>query len=253
MAFAREIQRKRPKVLVGYASALERFAQFVQEYHLDDIKFLGIISSTEVLYPNQREIIEHTFGCRVLDRYAARELGGIACECSEHMGLHISAEDVYVEILRDEVPVPIGEEGDVVVTNLNNYGMPFIRYHIEDVGRLSDVVCRCGRGLPMMQVVRGRASDMFKTKDGQAVHGHVFNYVLRCIDEVKQFQVIQKSYDYIIVSIVERAPLPPERIAFLERAIRDIMKSEVKVEFQFLQSIPVQSSGKYRFTISEVE
>lgn len=252
-AFAREVRRKRPKLLFGYASALERFAEFVQEHHLEDIKFSGIVSSAEILYPDQREIIERTFDCGVLDRYATRELGGIACECPEHMGLHISVEDVYVEILRDGVPVPIGEEGDIVVTNLTNHGTPFIRYHVGDVGQLSDAVCRCGRGLPMMQVVCGRATDMFKTKDGQAVHGEFFTHLFYGISEVKQFQVVQKSYDHMVVSIVEKAPLPPERLVFLERAIKDVMKSDVKVEFQFLESIPLKASGKYRFTISEVE
>lgn len=169
--FAQEIRQKRPTVLYGYASALVRFAEFVQTRRLDDIKFSGVISSAEVLYPSQREIIERTFGCGVIDRYGTRELGGIACECQEHMGLHISAENVYVEILRDEVPVPIGEEGDIVVTNLNNYGMPFIRYHIDNIGQLSDVECRCGRGLPMLQTVHGRVSDLFKTKSGRTIHG----------------------------------------------------------------------------------
>jgi len=252
-AFAREVRRKRPKLLFGYASALERFAEFAQEHHLEDIRFSGIVSSAEILYPDQREIIERTFDCGVLDRYATRELGGIACECPEHMGLHISVEDVYVEILRDGVPVPIGEEGDIVVTNLTNHGTPFVRYHVGDVGQLSDAVCRCGRGLPMMQVVYGRATDMFKTKDGQAVHGEFFTHLFYGISEVKQFQVVQKSYDHMVVSIVEKAPLPPERLVFLERAIKDVMRSDVKVEFQFLESIPLKASGKYRFTISEVE
>jgi phenylacetate-CoA ligase len=253
-AFAREIRRRHPKVLVGYTSALERFARFVQAHHLDDIKFSGITSTAEVLYPSQRELIERTFGCEVLNRYATRELGGIACECPEHMGLHIGIGEVYVEILRDGVPVPVGEEGDIVVTNLNNYGMPFIRYHVGDVGQLSDdVVCPCGRGLPMMEVVHGRATDMFKTRDGQAIHGEFFTHLFYGISEVKQFQVVQKSYDHIVVSIVEKSALPPERMAFLERAIKDVMNSDVKVEFQFVESIPLKSSGKYRFTISEVQ
>ncbi len=251
--FVQEIRRRHPKVLSGYASALERFAKFVQTHHLDDVKFSGIISSAEVLYPEQREIIERTFGCGVLNRYATRELGGIACECPEHMGLHIGVGEVYVEILRDGVPVPIGEEGDIVVTNLNNHGMPFIRYRVGDVGQLSDVVCRCGRGLPMMEVVRGRTTDMFKTRDGRAVHGEFFTHLFYGISEVKQFQVIQKAYDHIVVSIVQKAPLPPERLAFLERAIKDVMGSDIRIEFQFLEAIPLRSSGKYLFTISEVE
>lgn len=70
---------------------------------------------------------------------------------------------------------------------------------------------------------------------------------------MKQFQVIQKSYDHIAVSIVERVPLPSERLAFLERAIKDTMQSDVKVEFEFLDVIPIQPLGKYRFTISKVQ
>jgi len=252
-AFACKIQQKRPKVLIGYASALERFAEFVQEHHLDDIKFQGVISSAEVLSPKQREIIELIFGGEVLNRYGSREFGAIACECPEHMGLHMSVENVYIEVLRDGSPVPTGEEGDIVVTSLNNYGMPFIRYQQEDVGQLSNVMCRCGRGLPMMQVVIGRSSDMFKAKDGRVVHGEFFTHLFYGIIEVKEFQVIQKSYDLIIVSIVKRAPLPQDRLTFIERAIKDIMRSEVKVEFRFLESIPLGPSGKYRFTISEVE
>ena len=251
-AFVQEIRRRRPGVLIGYTSALERFAEFVQAHQLHDIKFSSITSTAEVLYPYQRELIERTFDCEVLNRYATRELGGIACECPEHMGLHIGVGEVYVEALRDGVPAATGEEGDIVVTNLNNYGMPFVRYHVGDVGQLSDVVCRCGRGLPMMEVVHGRQTDMFKTRDGQAIHGEFFTHLFYGIGEVKQFQVVQKSYDHILVSIVEKSTLPPERMAFLERAIKDVMNSDVEVEFQFLESIPLKSSGKYRFTISEV-
>jgi phenylacetate-CoA ligase len=239
-------------VLVGYASALERFAKFVQAHHLDDVKFSGVTSTAEVLYPSQRELIERTFGCEVVNRYATRELGGIACECLEHTGLHIGVGEVYVEILRDGVAVPVGEEGDIVVTNLNNYGMPFIRYRVGDIGQLSDAVCPCGRGLPMMEVVRGRTSDMFKTKDGRVVHGEFFTHLFYGISEARRFQVIQKSYDHILVSVVEKSPLPPERLVFIERAIKDVMGSDVTVEFRFPQSIALQSSGKYRFTISEV-
>lgn len=253
MDFVRKIRRRHPKVLEGYSSALERFARFVQAHQLDDIKFSGIISTAEVLYPRQREILERTFGCGVLDRYAARELGGIACECPEHMGLHIGVGEVYVEILRDGVPVPVGEEGDIVVTNLNNYGMPFIRYHVGDVGQLSDRVCRCGRGLPMMEVVHGRSSDMLKTKDGRVIHPAFWTHTFFDMPKVKQFQITQKSYDHVVVSLVEREKLGPDELASLERHVKHTMGSDVKVEFELLDVIPLRPSGKYRFVICEIE
>jgi phenylacetate-CoA ligase len=253
MDFVQEIRRRHPKVLEGYSSALERFAKFVQAHDMDDIKFSGIISTAEVLYPRQRELLEHTFGCDVLDRYATRELGGIACECLEHQGLHIGVGEVYVEVLRDGVPVPVGEEGNIVVTNLNNYGMPFIRYHTDDVGQLSDKVCPCGRGLPMMEVVHGRSSDMLKTKDGRIIHPAFWTHTFFDMPEVKQFQIAQKSYDHIVVSIVEREKLRPDQLASLERHIKHTMGSDVNVEFEFFDVIPPRPSGKYRFVICELD
>jgi len=250
-AFVRKIRQRRPKILVGYPSALERFAKFVQAHHLDDIKFSGIYSTAEVLYPSQRGLFERTFGCDVLDRYGARELGGIACECLEHKGMHIDAGEVYVEVLRDGVPVPVGEEGDIIVTNLNNYGMPFIRYRVGDIGQLSDVVCPCGRGLPMMEVVQGRRVDMFETKDGRAVWGGFISLMFD-MEGVKQFQVIQKSYDKVVICIVKDAPLDEARLAEIERTVHIGLGDDVNVEFAYPEEIAVEDSGKYRYAISEV-
>ncbi len=252
MDFTRKVQRKKPIVLYGYASALTRYAEFVKAHHLENLKFLSVISSAEMLYPYQREMIERTFKCKVLNKYATRELGSIACECKEQKGLHISVENVYLEVLHDLYPAPINQDGDIVVTNLNNYGMPFIRYSVGDVGQLGEGECSCGRGLPIMQMVYGRSSDLFKTKEGRTIHGEFFTHLFYGTNQVQQFQVIQKSYENILVSIVAKSPLSTEKLAFLEYAIKDIMQSNVKVEFKFSDFIPVLPSGKYRFTISEV-
>lgn len=252
-AFAQKIRQKRPKVLFGYASALTRFAEFVRDNHINDIKFMGVISTAEVLYPEQRALIEQTFNCRTLNRYGTRELGGVACESPTNPGLMlISAEDVYVEILDDDKPVPVGQEGDIVVTVLTNRAMPFLRYHIGDVGALSAEQSACGRGLPGMKMVQGRATDMFKTKHGTSVHGEYFTHLFYGISEIEQFQVIQKDYELIVVNMVEKEPLPAEKRAFIEKAIKDVMESEVTIDFRSMEAIPLKNSGKYRFTISEL-
>ncbi len=252
--FLQKIRQQRPKVLFGYVSAIVEFAKFVEKHESNNIEFLHVITTAEILYPEQREIIERVFNSRVLNRYETKELGGIACECSKHTGMHMSVENTYVEILKDGVPVPVGQEGDIVVTNLNNYAMPFIRYHIGDVGQLSDLdlQCRCNRGAPMMKVIHGRANDIFKTKDGDSIHGLFFARLFYDMPEIKQFQVVQKSYDHIVVSIVEKTPMPQEQLTFLASSMKDIMTSDVKVEFKFLETIPLLASGKHRFTISEV-
>lgn len=250
--FVQKIRKRRPKLLIGYPSALERFAKYVEVNHLDDIKFSAISSTAEVLYPSQREFLERTFDCEVLDRYGARELGGIACECLEHKGMHINAGEVYVEILRDGVPVPVGEKGEVVVTNLNNYGLPFIRYRVGDIGQLSDTVCSCGRGLPMMDVLQGRRVDMFKTKDGREVWGGFISLMFD-MKSVKQFQVVQKSFDKLVVRIVKDAPLDEAKLAAIERTVHLGLGEDVEVAFEYPQEIAVEDSGKYRYAICEVQ
>src|SRR6185503_6255376 len=94
-AFAAQAIRRRPRLLFGYASSLYRFAQFVGDHPQYKLDFVGsVFSTSEVLYPNQRQLIAVTFNCTVFNRYATRELGALACECPAHTGLHVSVENV---------------------------------------------------------------------------------------------------------------------------------------------------------------
>jgi phenylacetate-CoA ligase len=252
-AFATQVRRHRPRILFGYPSSLHRFAEFVCEHGFDDIKFDAIFASAEVLYPAQRQFIEEVFGGRMFNRYGTRELGGISCECTAHTGLHASIENVYIEILQDGQPAKAGEVGDIIVTNLNNYGMPFIRYSIEDMGAWrKENHCPCGRELPMMDLVLARRIDMFKTRDGRAVWGG-FASPMFGMKGVKQFQLVQKSLDHVVARIVKDADLDEARLAEIERTAKIALGDHVTVEFEFPDEIPVYDSGKYRYAICEID
>ena len=254
-AFVAQVRRRRPRILFGYPSSLYRFAEFVRARRFDDVKFDAIFASAEVLYPDQRQFIEEILGGRMFNRYGTRELGGISCECEAHTALHTSIENVYVEILRDldsnDFAQP-GETGHIVVTNLNNYGFPFIRYSIEDMGAWSTLdQCPCGRELPLMDLVQGRRVDMFETKDGRTVWGG-FASPLFGMQGVKQFQVVQKSLDLTVVRIVKEGELNQSRLDAIERTVKIALGSDVVVRFEFPDEIPVLDSGKYCYTISEI-
>lgn len=255
-AFVSQIRRCHPRILFGYPSGLYRFAEFVHEHGFDDIKFNSILASAEVLYPAQRQFIEAVFDGKMFNRYGTRELGGICCECEAHTASHISVENVYVEILQEldnNEPTQPGESGHIIVTNLNNYGMPFIRYSIEDMGAWSTVKnCPCGRELPLMDLVQGRRVDIFKTKDGRAVWGG-FASLLFAMDGVKQFQVVQKSLDLVVVRIVKEGELDQTLLDRIERTVKTAMGDDIEVRFEFPEEIPVLSSGKHLYTISEVD
>ena len=254
-AYAAQIRRYRPRILFGYPSSLYRFAEFVRDHSYDDIKFDAIFGSAEVFYPAQRQFIEEVFGGKAFDRYGTRELGGICCECEAHTALHASVDNVYVEILRDmegKEPAQPGETGHIIVTNLNNYGMPFIRYSIEDMGAWSTLdSCPCGRELPLMDLVQGRRIDMFKTRDGRAVWGG-FASPMFGMDGVKRFQVVQKSLDLVVVHIVRDGELDQSKLDEIEQTVHIALGDNVQVKFEFPEEIPVLDSGKYRYAISEL-
>lgn len=251
-AFAERVKRRKPTILFGYASSIYRFAQFVQSKHLD-ITFGGIFSTAEVLFPDQRAFIEDAFQTKMFNRYGTRELGGVACECNAHTGLHVSMDNNYVEILdKSGQPLPPGEVGDIIVTNLNNYGVPLIRYAVEDMGAWSlSGSCLCGRELPLLDIIQGRQPDSFKTKDGREVFGG-FAGLLFGMAGVRQFQVIQKSLDQVVVRIVREGDLDQSRLDAIEKRIKTTLGAGVEVRFEFPDEIPVLDSGKHRYTISEI-
>ena len=149
-----------PKLIVAYASSIHRIAKFINynPYPIPSLK--AIITSAETLTDDMRKGIETTFQVPVYNRYASRDVHHVAQECSAHEGLHITAENCFVEIVKDGKQVPPGEMGEIVVTRLDNWALPFIRYRTGDLGIMSERVCSCGRGLPLLGKVEGRVQDM---------------------------------------------------------------------------------------------
>jgi phenylacetate-CoA ligase len=255
-AFARQVQRRRPKLLFGYASSLYRFAQFVRDNpDYGDITFKGIFSSAEVLLPIVHQFLTDTFDCPVFNRYGSKELGGIACECPAHTGLHISAEDNFVEILSQGRPTQPGECGDIIVTNLNNLGMPFIRYHTEDIGSWREPGdCPCGRTAPMLQTIQGRVVDSFKTRDRRTAWAGFAGagYSGLAHPSIKQFQIVQKSLDLMVVRLVKSGEIPQAILDGLVKTIKTAFGANVEVQFEFPNEIPLLPSGKHQYAVSEL-
>jgi len=255
-AFAQQILRQRPKLLFGYASSLHRFAQFVREnssYH--GIRFNGVFSSAEVLLPTTRQFIEETFQCQIFNRYGSKELGGIACECEAHTGLHISAENNFVEIIRNGQAVGPKEVGDIIVTNLNNLGMPFIRYSTGDAGSWrDDEDCPCGRAAPMLQTIEGRLVDAFQTRDGRTAWAGFAGagYSGLAHPAIKQFQIVQKSLDLMVVRLVKTGEIPQTVLDELLKTFHTAFGENVEIQFEFPAQIPVLPSGKHQYAVSEI-
>lgn len=253
--FANELVKFKPKGLFAYANSLYEFAKLVKEKNIKGITPYSIITSAEMLHDNERDLIEEVFGCKIFNRYGCREVAIIASECDKHNGLHIAADSLFVEFVNDKgAQVKPGEEGDIIVTDMFNYGMPFIRYKIEDRGVPTDRVCSCGRTLPLMESVTGRTTDFLLTPDGVKVSGaSVTIYLIANTPGIKQAQFVQDKIDEITLKLVKANNYSDDTLKFLSAKLPEFFGKNVNIKFQFVDDIPKTSSGKYRFSVCNIK
>ncbi|MCF6353714.1 MAG: hypothetical protein L3J26_01200 [Candidatus Polarisedimenticolaceae bacterium] len=252
--FIEEIRSFSPKMLFGYPSSLSLIARHAQKQGvcLDKLNIKVAFVTSERLYDDQRKDIEETFGCPVANGYGGRDAGFIAHQCPEG-GMHITAEDVIVEIVdKNGNTQQSGEAGEVVITHLATQEFPFIRYRTGDVAVLDDQACSCGRGLPLLKDIQGRTTDFIIAADGTAMHGLALIYVIRDLEGVSDFKIIQQSLSVIDVQIV-----PDNQYQNgVEEAIRQGFKKRlgqgVTINVEKVDQIASEKSGKYRYVMSKV-
>lgn len=245
----------KPVMIIAYANMAYLFAKFIDKnsFDLKGLKLKGIISSAETLPKDKQDFIESVFGCKVLNRYGSREVGIISSECREKTGLHINSENVIVEIEKDGKPVKDGELGEIIVTDLWNYGMPFVRYRMGDVATKASLEkCPCGRGLPLMKDVVGRVGDFIIDSNGGLIHGEYFTHLFYGVPGVKQFQFIQESKEEVVLKIHAEESFDRSVLNKIYPKISRVLGEGIKVNTEYLDTPLIESSGKFRFTISKL-
>ena len=243
------MDRYQPQTILAYPSSLYQFAKFLYENGLTPKwELKGIISSAEMLHPHYRALAEDVFSTKVYNRYGGREVGLIAMECAEGR-MHINSRDIYLEI---DSPNPYTQPGEILITQLNNYVMPFIRYRIGDIGILSDEVCPCGNALPILEDLLGRTTATFRTRTGMLVHGGYFTQQFYEVDGVNQFQIIQETLKHCVLKLVVNERWTDTTRRFLVQSIQKVLGGDVVVTVEFVDDIPLPTSGKRQFTISKV-
>ena len=249
LAVFEQMNQSPPQTLLAYPSSLYQFATFLSDNGLIpqwDLK--GIICSAEMLYPHYRALAEIVFKAKVYNRYGGREVGLIGMECTEGR-MHINCRDLYLEI---DSPDPYNEPGEILITQLNNYAMPFIRYRIGDVGMLSAEPCPCGSDLPVLAELLGRTTATFRTKTGTLIHGGYFTRQFYGLKGVNQFQIIQETHKHCVLKVVVNQQWTEATHHYLVQCIQKALGAEVVVTVKFVEDIPVPASGKREYTISKV-
>ncbi|MHB8078497.1 MAG: phenylacetate--CoA ligase family protein [Candidatus Krumholzibacteriia bacterium] len=251
--YAAELRGFRPRWLYGYVSMLCELAEHYKATgETPGLDLACIVTTAEVLSPPQRQLLAEVFGTRVFNEYGCGELGTIAHECA-HGRLHLSDENLIVEILDGDRSCAPGEMGEIVVTELNNLAMPLLRYRLGDFGSLAAEPCPCGRTLAVLENVYGRAYDFLVDRQGRRFHGEIVLYVFEAAARlglgVRQFQVVQADLDRFRVRVVPGPGDPAASRRHLEAKLREQLGSDARFEFESVTAIPREKSGKMRLIV----
>jgi len=247
------LQVAKPTYVSGYVSAVCEMAQhamlFASSRSRPLVPFVKVFG--EMLHKFQRYQIEQGLGSRVIETYGCSETGTVGYECPAG-SLHVFAEHVEVEILRDGKPVEPGEVGDIVLTCTTNRVMPLIRYRVGDRGRLSPDPCRCRRPHPVIAGIEGRVGDVLLTAAGGRVHGTALGDLLKGVTAKSPTAIgrvlFQQEDQRTWTVLVQPGPDYGDGIAtLLVDGVKAIFGEECRVTVKPVLEMPREPSGKFRF------
>jgi len=248
------LEEFKPDAIKSYPTSLDLLADICR-YDKTVIKPRLVFTSAEQLDSTSRERISSTFDSEVFDNYACSEFSLLAWECGEQAGYHMNVDSVVMEFVSNGTPVAPDERGEIVCTSLVNYAMPLIRYRIADVGIPAKDPCSCGRTSSLMKIVEGRKDDFLVTANGRFISPTVFfPYPFEHFEGIKQFKVIQETRDRLTIQLAvkENFVNDTEALRKARRKVQKIFGQGVHVEFQFVDDVNRDPSGKLRKIVSRI-
>ena len=243
----RSLEELNPDIITGYPSVLAHVAPLVPG-RFSDKKLRYVATGAESLTEVKRRAIERGFGVRVFDMFGVHECGVVAWECRDTGMYHVCDDNVVVEVLRDGRQAAEGESGEVVLTALHSYAMPFIRYRMGDIVVNGSETCPCGQPFSTFQGIKGRVRDYFYLPDGR--HVHPLELVLPVFAEdaswLDQFQMTQETEDRFVLRIAPLRRPMPEELEHLQKEIVERLGEGGDFRVELVDHIPFEPSGKFR-------
>lgn len=244
------IRTFQPSVIEGYPSYIGFLAQELENRN-EQLHVQAVFTSSETLFPHQRQTIEERFG-KVFDWYGLTERAASAAQCEQSDGYHVNAEKTIVEIVRSDGNVAYpGEHGEIVGTNLEEFGMPLIRYCSGDVSSLREQPCACGRSLPLIEQIQTRVDDIITTSDGRLINPAPLAGLFRS-RSIDRGRIIQEDLTHYIVQILPATGYRESDSAQIVKGMHTVLGADVQIRVDIVDRIPCQGNGKYPFIISKV-
>jgi phenylacetate-CoA ligase len=242
----------RPHVIKSYGSYVEALFTYLSSTGVPFHRPRVVLYGSDPLSDRVRRLIEDDLDIEVLSIYATIEAGQIGFECEEHSGYHLNIDLAPVRVIdsegRDLEP---GEQGEVVVSNLVNRGTVLLNYLPKDLAAALPGRCPCGRNLPLLSFVEGRADDWLQDSRGRPIHPQLFRAIVRTEPEILRYQLVQETRGRFRVGLVVT---PGCERQFLEARVRERFRNEfggpTEVRVDFVDSLPRTVAGKTRPVVS---
>jgi len=234
--------------MTGYAVSFYLLGQFILDQCLQVPPLSAIVTTSEKLTPEMRDVAEKAYRCRIYEEYSTVENALFASEC-ESGRVHVSPDAGVVEILRDDgTPCGPREIGEVVATCLFRTYQPLIRYRIGDLAAWDDHPCPCNRPMPILREVVGRIEDVVIGPDGRQMVR--FHGIFVDQPHIREGQVVQEALDRILVKVVPAGQFGPRDEQDVIERIWQRLGSRVMVAVQLVDSIPRTKAGKFQAVVS---
>jgi phenylacetate-CoA ligase len=246
------LKAENPAYLMVHPSVLKELLYLSRENDFQPDNLREVLSLGEILYPELRERCQNQWNVKVSDSYSCMEFGTLALQCPEHPHYHIQSESALVEVLRpDNTPCMPGEIGKTVVSSLNNFATPMLRYENGDMAEVGEP-CACGRGLPVLKRIIGRVRNMAVLPNGERIMPNLSTGPLLNELPVKHFQLVQKTTEMIEARIVVGRPLTANEETELADYFNKGWGYEFNFTFVYVDEIARGINGKYEVFLCEV-
>lgn len=245
-SWAKCLAEKKHEVIVTYATALAALAEAVESLGLETTPPRLIVSVSETLTPATRHLVQRVLGTDPVDVYGLAELSNFAWECERRCGFHVSADSHIVEI-----PRPSGEAGPIIVTGLGMWTMPIIRYDTGDWAEADIRLCACGRSLPKISHLLGRAFDTVVLPNGRRMFWSVFYQILSEYDAINRWRVIQQKRDVVTIQLASSCK-DADLFNKIRLDLRREIPEEVALNIERVDAIPIVPGKKERLVTSQL-
>ena len=239
-------------IVRSYGSYLGRLFTHIQETGAPFHRPAAIVFASDALPERARRLIQDEFGLQVFGLYQAIEGFKIGFECEAHRGYHINIDHYVLRVVNaDGQDVPVGETGEVLLSNLVNRGTVLLNFRLNDMVRwLPPEPCPCGRTLPMLDYVQGRAQEWVRLPDGTLLHPQLLSATLLTLGDVQRYQAVQLAPDHFEVRLVANPGIDEAAVAErAQRLLSDKIGRGVQFSVRFVDELEITAAGKTRAVI----